>query len=81
MLGSRSVEKGEAAVKDLKERSLPGTVELLQIDVSNEESILNAAKVVEEKYGRYVLATLPILITPPINRLISTNTPPASTPS
>ncbi len=53
LLGSRSVKKGEAAVQDLQSRKLPGTVELLQIDVTDEESIAAAAKSVESKYGRY----------------------------
>jgi NAD(P)-dependent dehydrogenase (short-subunit alcohol dehydrogenase family) len=52
LLGSRSVEKGTTAVKDLRSRGLPGSVELLQIDVSNEDSITAAAKEVEEKHGR-----------------------------
>ena len=53
LLGSRSTEKGEAAVRDLQSQKLLGTVELLELDVSNEESIVAAAKWVEEKYGRY----------------------------
>ncbi|KAI4911683.1 hypothetical protein J4E90_006500 [Alternaria incomplexa] len=52
LLGSRSAEKGEAAVKQLQGKELPGKVELLQIDVSDEKSIQNAKDVVEEKYGR-----------------------------
>ncbi|KAF3761014.1 putative short-chain dehydrogenase, partial [Cryphonectria parasitica EP155] len=52
LLCSRSVEKGEAAVKDLESRSLPGSVELLQLDVSEEESINLAVKEVERRHGR-----------------------------
>ncbi|CAG5178137.1 uncharacterized protein ALTATR162_LOCUS8551 [Alternaria atra] len=52
LLGSRSLEKGEAAVKLLQERGLPGKVQVLQIDVNSEASITNAQKVVEEKYSR-----------------------------
>ncbi|KAI4945381.1 hypothetical protein J4E86_009268 [Alternaria arbusti] len=52
LLGSRSAEKGEAAVKQLQGKGLPGKVESLQIDVSDETSILKAKDVVEEKYGR-----------------------------
>ncbi|KAF2848573.1 putative short-chain dehydrogenase [Plenodomus tracheiphilus IPT5] len=52
LLGSRSVEKGTTAVKDLASRSLPGSIELLQIDVSNEDSITAAAKEVEARHGR-----------------------------
>ena len=53
LLGSRSIEKGEAAVKDLKSRNLPGGLELLQIDVDDEEAVAKAAKDVESRYGRY----------------------------
>jgi NAD(P)-dependent dehydrogenase (short-subunit alcohol dehydrogenase family) len=52
LLGSRSLEKGEAAVKLLQERGLPGKVQVLQIDVNSEASITNAQKIVEEKYSR-----------------------------
>jgi NAD(P)-dependent dehydrogenase (short-subunit alcohol dehydrogenase family) len=52
LLGSRSVEKGEAAVKDLQARNLPGNVELVQIDVTNEDSIIAAAREIEAKHGR-----------------------------
>ncbi|KAF3042037.1 hypothetical protein E8E11_000850 [Didymella keratinophila] len=52
LLGSRSVEKGTIAIEDLKSRNLPGSVELLQIDVSDETSIVAAAKTVESIHGR-----------------------------
>ncbi|KAF4637486.1 hypothetical protein G7Y89_g594 [Cudoniella acicularis] len=54
LLGSRSAEKGEIAIKDLESRELPGTVELLQLDVASDESISAAAKAVENKHGRYI---------------------------
>ena len=59
LLGSRSVQKGEAALKELQSQKLPGTVELLQIDVSSEDSIIAAAKKVESNHGRYVHPPLP----------------------
>ena len=52
LLGARSPEKGNAAVSELQSRKLPGTVEFLKIDVSDEASIKEAAKEVEAKYGR-----------------------------
>jgi NAD(P)-dependent dehydrogenase (short-subunit alcohol dehydrogenase family) len=60
LLGSRSAAKGEAAVTSLKERNLPGTVELVVIDVDSEESVENAAKQVESKHGRYTTPSLPV---------------------
>ncbi|KAF2269997.1 NAD(P)-binding protein [Lojkania enalia] len=52
LLGSRSLEKGNAAVENLRSRKLPGTVDLVQVDVADETSIATAAKDVESKYGR-----------------------------
>lgn len=52
LLGCRSAEKGEAAVKELQDRQLPGTFEFLEIDVGNPDSIAAAAKAVEAKHGR-----------------------------
>ncbi|KAF3009711.1 hypothetical protein E8E13_008889 [Curvularia kusanoi] len=51
LLGSRSIDKGTAAVEDLKSRNLPGSIELLQIDVSDETSIATAARTVEHTHG------------------------------
>jgi NAD(P)-dependent dehydrogenase (short-subunit alcohol dehydrogenase family) len=58
LLGSRSAAKGEAAVAALKERGLPGSVELVVIDVDSEESVEAAAKQVESKHGRYTTTPL-----------------------
>lgn len=54
LLGSRSLEKGKAAMQDLKARSLPGSVEPVHIDVNDEKSVEAASKEVDEKFGRYV---------------------------
>ena len=52
LLGSRSTEKGEAAVKDLQSQGLSGTVGLLKIDVDSEDSISSAAEQVQSTHGR-----------------------------
>ncbi|MCJ1437686.1 hypothetical protein MMC27_007073 [Xylographa pallens] len=52
LLGSRSIEKGEKAVKELQSQHLSGTVELVQVDVSSEESVAAAAKAVESEHGK-----------------------------
>jgi NAD(P)-dependent dehydrogenase (short-subunit alcohol dehydrogenase family) len=57
LLGSRSAENGDAAVQELQSRGKPGTVELLQVDVSSEDSIRSAANTVETKHGRYTSMT------------------------
>ncbi|KAF7196898.1 Short-chain dehydrogenase/reductase tropE [Pseudocercospora fuligena] len=52
LLGSRSLEKGEQALKTLQAENHPGTIELLQIDVSRKDSIVAAAKHVTDSHGR-----------------------------
>ncbi|KAL8792022.1 MAG: hypothetical protein Q9195_005363 [Heterodermia aff. obscurata] len=52
LLGSRSSEKGNAAVKDLQSQNLPGSVEMLLIDVTDDDTIERAAAQVEQDHGR-----------------------------
>lgn len=52
LLGSRSLEKGTAALQDLQSRNLPGTVELVPLDVTDDETIERAAKTVERDHGK-----------------------------
>jgi len=52
LLGSRSKEKGEAALDSLRSRNLPGTVELLVLDVTDDNTISRAAEQVEKTHGR-----------------------------
>ena len=54
LFGSRSIEKGETAIKELQSQQLKGTVELVQVDVTSEESVAAAAEEVKKKHGRYV---------------------------
>ncbi|KAF1833976.1 NAD(P)-binding protein [Decorospora gaudefroyi] len=52
LLGSRTMSKGTAAVSNLQERNLPGTIELLQLDVRNDEHISEAARRIAAQHGR-----------------------------
>lgn len=52
LVGSRSEDKGNAAVKDLRSRNLPGSSEFIQLDVTNDESIERAAANVERNHGK-----------------------------
>lgn len=52
IIGSRSIEKGEAAIKDLRARNRPGNVEMVQLDTTQRVSIEAAAKKVESDHGR-----------------------------
>ena len=53
ILCSRSVEKGEKALSQLRAEGKPGSIDLWELDVTDVKSVENAARVVEEKYGRY----------------------------
>ncbi|KAK8015421.1 hypothetical protein PG990_008717 [Apiospora arundinis] len=52
LVGSRSLSDAEATVKGLKEEVQGESVEALQIDITKEESLAAAARVVTEKFGR-----------------------------
>ena len=51
LIGCRTLSKGEAAVKELHDKGFPGC-EVIQIEVTNDESIAKAAKTVEERFRR-----------------------------
>ena len=52
IIGSRSVEKGEAAAKTLLASSPAGTVEVVQLNVDDESSSAKAAEIVEKRHGK-----------------------------
>lgn len=52
IVGSRSIEKGQAAIDELKAGKLKGSLSLLQLDVTSEDSINAAVKKVEKDFGR-----------------------------
>lgn len=52
LLGSRSLEKGTAALQDLQSRNLPGTAQLVPLDVTDDETIARAARTVEQDHGK-----------------------------
>ena len=54
LLGSRSIEKGKTAINELQSLQPKGTVELVQVDVTSEESVAAAAKEVKNKHGKCV---------------------------
>ncbi|KAF2011184.1 NAD(P)-binding protein [Aaosphaeria arxii CBS 175.79] len=52
LLGARTAEKGEKAVKELQNRKILGTVSFLQVDVTSDDSIAAAANKIEADFGR-----------------------------
>ena len=52
LLGSRSVEKGNAAVRKLQTLNLPGSVQMIPIDVTDDDAIERAATTVQHDHGR-----------------------------
>ncbi len=51
LLGARNVERGQDALRQLKQAGL-GDVHLLEIDVTRQETITASAKQIEHEYGR-----------------------------
>ncbi|GIC88877.1 uncharacterized protein Aud_005279 [Aspergillus udagawae] len=52
LMGVRSMQKGNAALARLQSRNLPGTPELLHLDVTDDETIHRAAERVEKLHGK-----------------------------
>ena len=52
ILGSRSLEKGQQAASEVTKLAKNTKVDVVQIDVSSDDSIQSAARTIEEKYGR-----------------------------
>lgn len=52
ILCSRDVEKGTQAVKQLREAGVKATIDVVQLEVTDNEQIVAAVKHVQEHYGR-----------------------------
>ncbi|KAL1799472.1 hypothetical protein ACET3X_003509 [Alternaria dauci] len=52
LIGSRSTSKGSAALQDLQARKLPGTIELVHLDLQNDDHIEQTTKLIEQKHGK-----------------------------
>ena len=51
LIGCRTPSKGEAAVKELHDQGLTGC-EVIEIEVTSDDSIARAVKTVQDKFGR-----------------------------
>ncbi|KAF4543350.1 2-amino-3-carboxymuconate-6-semialdehyde decarboxylase [Lasiodiplodia theobromae] len=52
IVAARSAERGHAAARELQSRNLPGTLSLLQLDVTSARSIASAVATVEGEFGK-----------------------------
>ncbi|KAK7742361.1 hypothetical protein SLS53_004506 [Cytospora paraplurivora] len=52
LIGCRNITDGEATVKDLQAEGHGDAVEAIQIDITDEESLAAAAKLVDDRFGR-----------------------------
>lgn len=52
LMGSRSVAKGNEALEQLQSRNLKGSVEMIQLDVTDDGTIERAATTVQTNYGK-----------------------------
>jgi NAD(P)-dependent dehydrogenase (short-subunit alcohol dehydrogenase family) len=51
-LCARSPDKGHTALKDLQSRKLPGTAELLHVDMTNDDTINRAVESITNSHGK-----------------------------
>lgn len=51
LLGARSPQRGTDAVKDLQSRNLPGSIEFLQLDLSDDSTIASATTHITTSHG------------------------------
>jgi NAD(P)-dependent dehydrogenase (short-subunit alcohol dehydrogenase family) len=51
LLGARSPQRGTDALKDLQSRNLPGSIEFLHLDLSDDSTIANATTHIATSYG------------------------------
>ncbi|KAH7393237.1 short chain dehydrogenase [Cadophora sp. MPI-SDFR-AT-0126] len=70
IIGARNLEKGKKTVEDLQARSPQGTLSVIELDVSNDETIEAAAAKIQSEFGRIdVLVNNAGIVTPdPITR-------------
>lgn len=52
LVGSRTLEKGSTAVKELQSHNLPGTAELVHLDVTDDTTITAAAATLSSTHGK-----------------------------
>lgn len=52
LVGSRSVQKGQIALNDLQSRDYAGSAELLHLDVTDDNTINEAASIVAKQHGK-----------------------------
>lgn len=52
LMGARSTDKGNTALQELRARNLPGSVEMLLLDVTRDDTIEKAATQVRRDHGR-----------------------------
>ncbi|KAL1793755.1 hypothetical protein ACET3X_008737 [Alternaria dauci] len=65
LLGSRSLEKGRAALENLNALGLPGTADVVQLDVTSEQSVAEAAKQHEGSLSERISSTVQTNVTGP----------------
>jgi len=80
ILCSRNVKKGEEALQKLRELGVKAKIEVLELDVVNDDHIIAAVKLVEEKYGKLdvLVNNAGIIIQPPFNNTGITLDPPVN---
>lgn len=59
ILACRSLASGEAPVQELRKESVTANLDVLELDVTSDTTILKAKDYIEKKYGRLDGSSLP----------------------
>ncbi len=52
ILACRSVESGETAIQELRKEGVTANLDVVELDVTSDNTILKAKEYIEKKYGR-----------------------------
>jgi NAD(P)-dependent dehydrogenase (short-subunit alcohol dehydrogenase family) len=69
LMGARSAQKGYAALQGLHSWNLPGSVDMLLLDVTKDDTIENAATKVRRDHGRLDILVKNAAVVPPDHTL------------
>jgi len=69
LMGARSAQKGYAALQGLHSWNLPGSVDMLLLDVTKDDTIENAATKVRRDHGRLDILVNNAAVVPPDHTL------------
>jgi NAD(P)-dependent dehydrogenase (short-subunit alcohol dehydrogenase family) len=70
ILAVRSLSSGQTAISELRKLGITSSLDIVELDITNDDTIVKAKKYIEEKYGKLDGLSplpLPFLISPTLN--------------